>query len=272
MIARIMQFGEKVLEKLRLRPDQKYIAYVGPFETWELAVESSDGYDSPYVLKKVREGVLRVLQKERAYERDGTAFVSMPRKYTLRSQIKALLRRDSVIVDFGGGLGGTFVNNRDLFSLDWDGSYYVVEQIGFCKTGCEISAKYNLPIRFVENISQITLSPDIFIFSGVLSHISDWHKVVSDALKLKPRFVIVDRQRLTNGETQIYVQENGSYYEGKANYPSRVINKVEFMAVFSEYKVVEEWQSDFDPAGFQGFLLQLTPSPLMIQGQDLGSN
>jgi len=251
---KIKSFGKRVLRKLGVLRTK--LPYTGPFETWELAVASAVGYDSAYALKKVRDGILSVLKNEMSYERDGTVFEKMPEKYTLRSQIKSLLSSDSVIIDFGGGLGGTFVNNQDLFTSDWNGDYYVVEQTVFCEEGSKISKMFNLPVRFVDDLSQISDKPHILIFSGVLQYIPDWRQVVSIALQKKPPFIVIDRQPLTNAETQIYVQENDGYYESKVSYPSRIINKSEFLSVFDNYEVIEEWYSDFDPADHIGFLLK----------------
>jgi len=244
----------------RLRPSQRksHLGYSGPFESWELAVASSVGYDAPYALKKVRDGVESVLKKEKAYERDGTSFEQMPQKYTLRTHIKKLLKKDSVIVDFGGGLGGTFLNNADLFSSDWIGNYFVVEQPSFCETGREMAHKYSLPVVYVSDLREIPQTPSIAIFSGVLQYIEHWRQVVGAIIAKEPTHILIDRQHLTSGDTQIYVQENDGYYEKKVSYPSRIINRKEFLTAFSGYTVVEEWKSDFDPDDHLGFLMNAT--------------
>jgi len=247
---------KKILNRLRLAPNKSHLEYSGPFESWELAVASSVGYDSPYALHKVREGVESVLKNEKTYERDGTSFDQLPERYSLRTHIKNLLRENSVIVDFGGGLGGTYVNNSDLFSSEWKGKYFVVEQPSFCEAGTDMADTYDLPVIFTSDIKKIPMKPSIVIFSGVLQYIQHWGKVVGETLAKEPNYIIIDRQPLTSDDTLVYVQENDGYYKKKVSYPSRIINRIEFLSTFAGYEVIQEWKSDFDPDDHMGFLLK----------------
>jgi putative methyltransferase (TIGR04325 family) len=256
MLHQIKFFAKSILLSVRSARDAGRSGFSGPYRTWDAAAAAAVGFDSPYVLDKVRSAVESVLRKDKAYERDGTAFDQMPDKCALRLQIKSLLKRDSVVVDFGGGLGGTFVNNLDLFSRDWCGQYFIVEQPNFCRAGAEISEKFNLPLTYLGDLGQAPPGPSILIASGVLAYIPNWLEVVSVMLDKKPECILVDRQLLSCEETRIFVQENDGYYEKKVSYPLRIINRDEFLAAFTGYEVVNEWQSDFDPDGYLGFLLR----------------
>jgi putative methyltransferase (TIGR04325 family) len=232
-----------------------HLEYSGPYATWQEAQQSSVGYDSPFALSKVRAALLDVLNGKKKYERDGTSFDQIPTPYTVRDKLSKLLTPSSIVVDFGGGLGGTYVNNRDII----DGKcqeYIVIEQKSFCDEGKKIANDFALPVHFVESPQELQLKDvDIVIVSSVLHYINDWKGIVDQLLALNPRHIIVDRQPFTEGNTLIFVQENEGYYEEKVSYPARIINQTEFLSAFQGYVPIETWTSDFDPPDHLGFHL-----------------
>ena len=244
----------KILRRLKFK--SSHLEYSGPYADWQTAVGYSVGYDSPYALKKVSEAVEEVLNGSCSYERDGTTFDNPPKNNKLRSLLGALNDGNKIIVDFGGGLGGTFVNNRDILSNIQSGEYYVIEQINFCKKGTELADKYELPIQFRSDLHSLKANPDILIFSGVLQYIENWEDIVSRSLLFSPSHIIIDRQPFTSDKSKILVQENHGYYEQKVSYPSWILNKDHFISAFKGYKVIEEWESDFDPPDHLGFLMK----------------
>lgn len=239
----------------RILKSKSHLEFSGPYATWSEAQQSSVGYDSPFALGKVRTALLEVLTGNKKYERDGTSFDAIPSIYTVRDKLNKLLAPSSIVVDFGGGLGGTYVNNRDII----DGrcqQYIVIEQKSFCDEGKRIAADFDLPVCFLESPKDIHLEKvDIVIASSVLHYIDDWRGIVDQLLALTPSHIIVDRQPFTNGKTGIFVQENDGYYEEKVSYPARIINQAEFISAFKGYTPIETWKSDFDPPDHLGFHL-----------------
>lgn len=103
----------KGLAKKALGPFLKssHLNFSGPFETWEEAEGNSSGYDSLVIIRKVEDAMRKVLEGEGSYERDGTVFRKAPKQDTLRDILSHLVQKGSTIVDFGGGLGGTYLAN-----------------------------------------------------------------------------------------------------------------------------------------------------------------
>jgi putative methyltransferase (TIGR04325 family) len=236
--------------------DKTHVQYVGPFSSWDEAVNASVGYDSPHILEKVKDAVEYVLLGYGAYERDGCVFRESPKEDQLRSFLKRYTKKDSNIIDFGGGLGGTYINNRDLFDPAWKGKYCIIEQPDFCAYGKELSKKYNLPLIFDSSFSRAKIGADIIIFSSVLQYIKDWKAIVGDALSMSPEIIIVDRQPFANDNSGLYVQDNAGFYESPVSYPCWIVNKDYFLEHFTGYHAVEEWDSRCDPPGFRGILLE----------------
>jgi putative methyltransferase (TIGR04325 family) len=258
-IRNIQSFFKRVLSRIlrgmKILPSQTHLEYSGPFETWNSAVNSSIGYESKVVLEKVTNGVLDVLSGKAKYERDGTTFTTLPKSDTAREILWELIHENFVIIDFGGGLGGNYIANREFFEKA-NVFYYVLEQVNFVKTGQEIALKFELPINFKVHIEEVKDKKiDILLLSSVLQYLDDWQGILESLLFRQPKYIIIDRTPLSDGPTQIFVQENEGYYETKVSYPARILNRTEMLREFINYEVVREWKSDFDPENHFGFLL-----------------
>jgi putative methyltransferase (TIGR04325 family) len=165
------------------------------------------------------------------------------------------LNENSVIIDFGGGLGGNYLANQSLLDKK-NITYIIIEQSSFVNQGKLIANEFNLPIQFIESIWEFPVkNVKILVCSGVLQYVEDWQNVVSDLLACKPQYILVDRMPLTDSPTSILVQENEGYYNPKVSYPVRILNREEFLREFEGYTIIKEWESDFDPTNHLGFLL-----------------
>ena len=245
----------KILRGMKILPSQNHLEYSGPFETWNIAVNSSVGYESKVVLEKVTRGVLDVLSGKAKYERDGSTFSALPKSDTAREILCELVDENFVIIDFGGGLGGNYIANREFLDKA-NVFYYALEQVNFVKTGQEIALKFKLPINFKVHIEEVDNKKiDILILSSVLQYLDDWQGILDSLLFRQPKYIIIDRTPLSDGPTQIFIQENEGYYETKVSYPARILNRTEMLTEFRNYEVVREWKSDFDPENHFGFLL-----------------
>jgi len=234
---------------------RSHITYRGPYKNWEEAVSVSTGYGADCILEKVSGSTIRLLEGHGAYERDGTLFKERPTKYKLRDVLCRVIDKSASIVDYGGGLGGTYLCNRDIFEKHRVSSYCIVEQDGFCDVGTSLARRYNLPVRFSRDTSNIS-NPTLFIFSSVLHYLDDWDVAIALATDKKPQHIIVDRQPLTSGKSSIYVQHNSGYYSSDVSYPLRIINVSDFLSRFHGYSVIDSWTSDFDEENHKGFLFQ----------------
>ena len=216
--------------------------------SWSEAAAASGNYGHPAILKKVREAVLKLLQGSHHYERDGTAFEQRPERYTLRDLIKKVWRPGDIIIDFGGGLGGTYLNNVDILAGD-DVKYLVIEQNSFCEEGARLAQKFNLPLTFYPSLAQTSIPkpPKILIFSGVLQYVEHWPEIVQQGLLLKPEQVVVDRTPVTLDRVRFFSCHYSDYYSTPVSYPLQTINEQSLLSEFAGYMLVAEWASDFDP-------------------------
>jgi putative methyltransferase (TIGR04325 family) len=226
----------------------------GPYPSYAAARADATGYDSSAIAGQV-EGTVRALARgEIGYERDGTGYPTRPPELVLRHVLAAHLNADDVVVDFGGGLGGTFLNHADLFPAET--RKIVVEQACFVERGQSLARDLGLDIHFLTGLGSIPKA-DVIIASGVLQYLEDYTDVLSLMTGLQPRLIILDRTAFASRE-QWYIQECQGYGDGVARIPIRPIQIEKLKASLSEYHPCQTWTNPFDPDWpiHQGLLLK----------------
>ena len=218
----------------------------GPYSSYEAALAHSSGYDSPFILAKVKHAVGQMLEGKAVYERDGTVFTSLPKRLKLRELLLKYLSPTGNIVDFGGGLGGTFINNRDLVSV---GQHWaVIEQPTFVAAGQELAHDYGLPLEFHNNLHGLGCSIDLLILSSVLQYLPSPYEILQQVLKLAPKFILIDRTAfIDHGEEVWWVQDEPSYYGTPISYPISPLLEKRVLASLKGYEIVDRWLNPFDP-------------------------
>jgi putative methyltransferase (TIGR04325 family) len=257
MIQNLKKLTLKILVVLKMRKRGTHIVYEGPFIDWEEASAHSAGYSSQIVLRKVLTATTKVLEGKAGFERDGTTFEERPQISKIDSALKEILKERSHVLDFGGGLGSTFLNNRELIqSLHCH--YMIVEQLNFVTEGQKLADKYKLPIFFIENLSDLEEEKlDVVILSSVLQYLPSWKITLLEIAHLLPKYILVDRTPISRNESKIYVQNNGNYYGEKLNYPCWKINKNELVELLPRYELISEWKSNFEPDNYRGYMFVL---------------
>jgi putative methyltransferase (TIGR04325 family) len=218
------------------------------YESWSKAAAASGTYNSPVIVDKVRDAVLCLIKGTHHYERDGTPFYEGPENYAIRSVIKDVCSPGTTIIDIGGGLGGTFLNNADILTVKGL-NYLIVELPLYCKEGSRLAQKYQLPLRFYPSIEQIEVSepPKLVILSGVLQYIQHWTETVRRALKLDPEQVVVDRIPVSYECIRFYSCAYADYYGVPVSFPLQTILEKHLLAEFHNFALINEWPSEFDP-------------------------
>ena len=231
--------------KYKFSINRRGLSLIGSYKSFEDALKDSNGYSSKVINKKVKSAIIEVIEGRSEYERDGTIFLKKPKNLEIRKLLKKYLKNDSTVCDFGGGLGGTYINNRDLF-CEFN-KYLVVEQKKFVRIGNELVKKYSLPITFYKSIEKVVENPDIFIISSVLTYISNTSSVLKHVCSFKPEYIIIDRTAFTSKKNPYWhLQNEPFYYEKAVNYPIRLINENDLKKNLSGYIKVYEWINDFD--------------------------
>lgn len=247
-LLRIAKRTKYIIRRLALRGKHSALQLLGPYDTYDEALALSSGYGSEVILEKVKEAIVNVLNKNGVYERDGTIFQERPSNDNLRNLLTKYLDDGDVVVDFGGGLGGTYINNRDLFANV--GLYIIAEQKNFVREGLQLADRYQLSVSYVEILSDLSDRPDFFIFSSVLQYIPNAYQVLREAAALTPRLILIDRTAYTSKSPseQWWIQNELDYYRIPISYPNRPLNFDKILMTLSGYKVIEKWKNIYDPS------------------------
>lgn len=231
--------------KLKTKDDS--LGFAGDYKTWIDASVHSTGYDDSKILDKVKESTLAILAGKGAYERDSVIFKDIVFSFHILAYIEkiAITNNKVTILDFGGALGSTYLQNKNfLLSIPAAINWIVIEQPEFTKVGNDIYKEDN-NITFLNSISQLTDMPNLILFSGVLQYIDSYKIILADALNLNAEYIIVDRTFVAERERICIETVPEKIY--KAVYPLRIFNEKEFIAIFqNRYNLEYEYHSYVD--------------------------
>lgn len=223
------------------------LSFTGNYQTWLEASLDSTGYDDSKILDKVKESTLTVLNGEGAYERDSVIFKDTVFSFHILAYIEkiALAKNKVTVLDFGGALGSTYLQNKSfLLSIPAKINWIVIEQPEFTKAGNDIY-KNDSNITFLNSIEELTDVPDLILFSAVLQYIDSYKIILEDTLNLNAEYIIVDRTFVAERERICIETVPENIYP--AIYPLRVFNKNEFIAIFqNKYSLEYEYHSYVD--------------------------
>lgn len=217
----------------------------GPYGSHGAALADATGYDSPLVAQQVEEATLAVLEGRAAYERDGTAFQDRP-DLAIHGVLRQVLTPRATIADFGGGLGGLYINAPELFPQGC--RRLVIEQTSMVAAGQGLASAHGLAIEFFDGSDLRAIpSVDVLVISGVLQYLPDPWPLLNGLLhQLRPASVIVDRTSISRGPSRWYLQTNRGYYKEPVTYPMQVLERRRLLAAFTGYRPVYQWHNAFD--------------------------
>lgn len=176
---------------------RKDVALSGSYSSWDQACKKASSYDSDHILERVLQASRQVRDGHAAYERDSVLFEQVEHSFPLLATLlRAALEggRALSVVDFGGALGSSYRECRAFLGdrvhpLHWA----VVEQASFVEAGRR--EMQNQELRFFSSMDDATQgrSVDVVLFSAVLQYLPDPHQVIDQALRVNPRYLVLDR-------------------------------------------------------------------------------
>ncbi len=230
---------------LKLRRDN---FYKGNFSLWEKALNKSSGYDSEVIVKKVSNSLLKVKNGEAKYERDSVLYDKIEYTWTLLSFLMWVSRKKDQeefnIVDFGGGLGTSYYQNKNFlkdFILTWN----IIEQESFVKYG----EKYfqSECLKFYLSLERFfrESSSNIILLCGVLQYLKFPYELLTEIFKYNFKYIYIDRTFFSKKKERITIQKVPSCIY-KASYPCWIFNEKEMLTFFKKngYKLIVDFSEE----------------------------
>ena len=242
------------------------IQFRGNFKTWAEAVDASSGYDGERILNSTIEAVRKVITGEMAFERDGVPFREMQHNVPLvQALMRAAVHHGRLhVLDFGGALGSSYHQSRQLLSACAAVKWAIVEQPSHVAAGNTEFA--NAELAFYESIDAAFKANDydVLLLSGVIQYLRDPIEFLSQVLDRRIPSIIIDRTPfMVNGVARLTVQTVPRRIY-RASYPAWFLSEKDFLATFeTRYEQIATWPAldKHHPRGgraeYKGFLFEL---------------
>lgn len=192
------------------QPDRWECVWVTYHGRWEDAARDTSRYDAPEILEQVKHATLAVTTGRAAYARDGVVFDAVEYSWPVLS---ALLRTAAEaegpidVLDFGGGLGTSYHQNR-AFLANVLHSWRIVEQPAFVSCGCEHFRDGIL--EFFDSVPAAVSCgrPHVVLASGVLQYLADPYATLASLFDVGAPAVVIDLLPVTDAaEDRLTIQQ-----------------------------------------------------------------
>ncbi|MCP3964749.1 MAG: methyltransferase, TIGR04325 family [Lentisphaerae bacterium] len=223
----------------------KNISFAGDYNCWETALTDSAGYDADSIFKKVCQATSEVIAGNAAYERDGVLFYEKEYNWPLISTLllAAVKNNDELnVLDFGGALGSSYFQNRDLLcdkKLTWN----IVEQKHFVKYGKE-KLENNI-LKFYDSVEDCLKDQkiNVALLACVLPYLNSPWKTFGKILNTDFDYVIIERALLVNSNQDRLTIQTIPDCIYKASYPAWFLSRKKFlMAALEKYQLIAEFE------------------------------
>lgn len=144
------------------------------------------------------------------------------------------------ILDFGGGLGSTYISVAAACANQQVIDYHVVEFKSICKAG-EKCFKDDSYIHFHDHLSDEIQDVDIICLSSSIQYVEDWKGLLKELTKYDPQYILL--ADLPAGEIPTYASSQ-NYYESKI--PHRFFNVTEVIDTVLSMNLNLLFKSSYD--------------------------
>lgn len=253
---------------IRKEPVLEPSGWFGNYASWDEVEKQCGGYDDSLVFEKVKQATFKVKKGEAAFERDSVTFDKIEFDEKLLSFFKnvASLNSNTIsVLDFGGSLGSSYFQYKQLFDKTTSVKWNVVEQKHFVDFGKKEFKNNELQFFYTPQECLSEISIDVLLLSSVLSYLKEPYSVLNDLISLSIKYIVIDRNLFLKDEDRLTKQiVPSSIYE--ASYPCWVLSekqvlktlasRYEVMAYLNPYDGLEVDLSD-KKAYFKGVILKL---------------
>jgi putative methyltransferase (TIGR04325 family) len=211
-----------IRERRMMRRQTASYGWFGDYASWAEASADTTGYQTGEILQKALEAELKVRRGEAAFERDTVAFDKPDHCWATVSALlycAAASHGSLKVVDFGGALGSTWSQYRQLWPALREVRWGVVELPAYVATGKECLQGAGL--TFHGDLAEAVESTcaNVFYSSATLQYLEKPYEFLEHISGLGFEFICLDRIGCTpDGSDHITVQRvDPTFYD--ASYP-----------------------------------------------------
>ena len=251
----IRKFVPPVVKDFYKKHISRY-GWFGNYSSWEDAHKKSSGYDADNILRKVRDSLLKVKNGKAVYERDSVLFNKKEYSAAVLAALLLAKKNDSLsIIDFGGSLGTTYFQNKEVLDEIKNVDWCILEQKNF--TDCGKKHFQDKRLKFYDNFDECLKkeNPNLIILSSVLPYVEKPYELIDNILNMGFEYILIDRTPFVKGNDRLTIQRvNPRIYP--ASYPCWFLSEAKLLKLFdkkytliSKFSALDESNSRFRHKG-----------------------
>jgi putative methyltransferase (TIGR04325 family) len=191
-------------------PAAPFYGYQGDYPDWAAATAVAEGYQAANILDIQRDAMRKIRDGEAVYERDSVLFDTIEYSYPLLAALLLVASRCGgklSVLDFGGALGSSYYQNRQMLSHLSPLHWHVVEQPHFVAAG---HAEFEYAqLRFFPTVGAAwdAVAPDVVLLSSVLQYLENPGGLLREIADRGAPYILIDRTLvLEEGPERIVLQ------------------------------------------------------------------
>lgn len=226
---------------------RKGVRWYGNYKSWEEAKRLSKGYESDVILEKVIDASLKVKTGKAVFERDSVNFDEIQYSWPLLAAlmwISAQSKGELNVIDLGGALGSTYIQNRKFLQSLSRVRWNIVEQKHFVDAGKKYFEDDELTFYYDIKSCLNKNSPNTIILSSVIQYIKNPYALLRKIKSIGFEFLLFDRTSFViEGKDRLTVQVvPPEIYP--SSYPCWFFNKKKFYSFFhDDYEVIADFNA-----------------------------
>lgn len=221
--------------------------WFGDYSNWNELQNQTNGYQDQTILDTTKNALLKVKNGEAVYERDSVIF---DKKTYPHSVISALLytaienNGQLSVIDFGGSLGSTYYQVKDMIPATVDVHWSVVEQQNYVTCGQAEFQDEVLKFHYTIAESLLAKKADVLLLSSVVQYLENPHEFLREIQDYDFKYILIDRTAFIKNNIpdrltlQIVPPE---IYN--AQFPAWFFNEEKFLSHFKNYNIKMEFES-----------------------------
>lgn len=243
------------LIKRKLFP--RNVVWQGNYKTWSEALKHCSGYSEDDILKKVKNAALRVKNGEAAYERDSVLFYKPQITEELVSTMQQIPLTNGVfnVLDFGGSLGSSFYQNRDIMLKMAPLRWYIVEQAHYVSCGRKYFEDEELQFYYSIEECLIKNNADVLLSACMLQYLESPYTWIENFINSGITHIILDRVAYSENDKDILTVQTVPPSIYKASYPCWFLNEKLVISLFetNNFEIVNSWDDSINiPVNING--------------------
>lgn len=163
------------------------------------------------------------------FEKDGFYFNKPNINPVIFFALSQIHKKEIKVLDFGGGVGSIFFNNKSFFKEKVSWSIFEKREI------CELLKNSNFDINFFHDIEFIIKKDfDMVIFSSSLQYIENYSKILSSIIdNINPNIFMILKTPFTNRFDDMTVIQQNKHLN--SNYSSHLFSLAKFKNYFKNF-------------------------------------